>query len=90
MIEFTTDQRVIISIAILSFSAILGVAHVVRSIKLKFPIEEPLIKMYITFFVVAILAILAISGAITGDAVIALLGSIVGYVLGSRSGEKKE
>lgn len=84
----TPDQRVVISVAIVILAGVLGTVHVVRSIWLKFHVNELLIKMYITFIVVAVLAVLALAGVITGEALVALLGSIVGYVLGSKEKEK--
>jgi len=46
-------------------------------------------KMYTSFVVISIVGALALANVISGDALTALIGTIAGYILGSKESDKE-
>ena len=79
------EQRFWLCILIIVLAAIFCIAHIWRSIKLKRTITRITIKMYVAYMAVSILAVVGLTGAIKSDAFTALLGAVIGYILGEKA-----
>jgi len=82
--QISTDQRFYLGLGILILGALFCAAHIVRTILLKKQLTEATIKMYMLFIMISVFGVVAVVGALDGQALAALLGSVAGYALGQR------
>ena len=85
MDPLSSEHRFWLCIATFALAAIFCGANIYRSVTLKKGFSEITIKMYVAFFVVAIIAVLGLSGVVQSNALLGVLGVVVGYVLGEKA-----
>lgn len=88
--DLSAEQRVVPAISILGFVLLLLIAHLIRSIVRSAPVGPLMARVHIGLSVSAIIGSLGVAGYIDGACLTGLLGSVVGYSLGSRYGERRE
>jgi len=76
--------RFSLCLAVIALAAIFCVANICRSVKLQKGLSQITIKMYVTFLVISVAAVVGLAGAIQSDAFVGLLGALLGYVLGEK------
>jgi hypothetical protein len=90
MDSLTGEQRVTLILGLFTLVAVISLAHIARSTYLKRPIGSSWMKMYTSFIIITVVGALALANVITGDALTAILGSIAGYVLGTKQGGESD
>jgi 4-amino-4-deoxy-L-arabinose transferase-like glycosyltransferase len=89
MNALNAGQRVQVILGIFTLVIVISLAHIARSTYLKKSIPSSWMKMYTSFVVISIVGALALANVISGDALTALIGTIAGYILGTKESDKE-
>lgn len=89
MNDLTGEQRIVVIIGIFTLVIVISLAHIARSTYLRRSIPSSWMKMYTSFVVISIVGALALANVISGDALTALIGTIAGYILGTKETDKE-
>lgn len=75
-----------LAIAILTFGAVVVVAQLWRSVKLKVGFSSTTMRMHVLLAAIPVIGALCASAAISSDAAVALLGAAIGFAVGTKVG----